>query len=287
MLTVREQPDLTDDDGRIAPDAAPSDEPDAGAPESDTPTPTPRTQDPTEPNTAASAGVRGPSLVEWVVLFAIAAVGATALQVATGATTHGYFGFMLASVICARAAWTDAATRFIPNALTYPAILIGFGVSALGAGAALIDGGGAASTWIGAPTLTSSLLGFAICAAIGIPSFIAGGLGGGDVKLLGGMGAMLGLHASDPAAVTIGPVLFNTLVVAAVVGILNMALSGHLVRRLQVMAASLLVMAITKKPLDLYPFKTTEAPFGVALLIGTVMAAFPALRLHTYVLEAL
>jgi Flp pilus assembly protein protease CpaA len=129
-----------------------------------------------------------------------------------------------------------------------------------------------AVVWLGATGFRDGMLGFGLCALIGIISFIARGIGGGDTKLLAAVGAMLGL-----AAVT--PVLFNTLLIAAVIGLLNWALNGTLVPRMQVVATNLLITFVTKRDLkDVYPFGRTEAPFGLSLLLGLASAQFVAVH---------
>ena len=111
-----------------------------------------------------------------------------------------------------------------------------------------------------------------MCALVGIVSFMARGLGGGDVKLLAAVGALLGFE-------TVIAVLFNTLAVAALLGILNWAVNGSLVARIQMVANNLLVAAVTKRGLrTVYTFKPTEGPFGLSLLIGLVLAQFFAIH---------
>lgn len=80
-------------------------------------------------------------------------------------------------VLTASAALTDARSGLIPNWLTLP-------VLASAPLAQLAHGGG--------PALGRSLLGVALCAAIPALLFRAGAMGGGDVKLLGAIGALAG-----------------------------------------------------------------------------------------------
>lgn len=83
----------------------------------------------------------------------------------------------LALVVTALACYTDLRSRRIPNALTFPAAL------AAVAAAALIDGASGATT---------SATGWIVGVAIFFPFFALGGLGAGDVKLLGAIGAWVG-----------------------------------------------------------------------------------------------
>lgn len=174
--------------------------------------------------------------------------------------------------LCVVATWLDAATRRIPNVLTYPPILIAFFLTLVLEPVLRALGLPHAAGIIGSPGPASSLQGFMLCAMIGIVSFMARGLGGGDVKLLAGVGALLGLAESIP-------VLFNTLACAAILGVASWALKGQLAARAQIVSLSLLQAAATKRGISkAYPFKRSEAPFGISLLIGFITAPFFAVH---------
>jgi prepilin peptidase CpaA len=79
--------------------------------------------------------------------------------------------------LTAIAAVTDSRSGLIPNWLTLP-------VLALAPLLQLAQGGSAA--------LARSLIGVLVCAAIPLCLFRAGAMGGGDVKLLGAIGGLLG-----------------------------------------------------------------------------------------------
>src|SRR5262245_3967541 len=83
----------------------------------------------------------------------------------------------MALIVAALACISDLRSRRIPNALTFPAALCGV------AAAALVDGMSGATT---------SATGWLVGIAIFFPFFALGGLGAGDVKLLGAIGAWLG-----------------------------------------------------------------------------------------------
>lgn len=72
---------------------------------------------------------------------------------------------------------TDLTTRRIPNLLTF------------GAAATAIVYHGITGGWTG---LGLALAGWAIAVAVWLPMFLLRGLGGGDIKLLGALGAWLG-----------------------------------------------------------------------------------------------
>ncbi len=84
----------------------------------------------------------------------------------------------VAVVMCSVAAVTDMRTGLIPNWLTFPMIV----------GAPLVH---AWSGGLGA--LLQSLLGIALCGLVPYVMFRAGGMGGGDVKLFAGVGAVAGI----------------------------------------------------------------------------------------------
>jgi prepilin peptidase CpaA len=213
-----------------------------------------------------------PVVLWWIVGVSVVAVIASGLQLWSGQAQRGFFLLTLCFAVCGVGAWIDIATRRIPNVLTYPAVLLGLALNALLPPALHALGADVAVVWLGATGLRDGLLGLGLCAGIGIVSFIARGLGGGDVKLLAAVGAMLGLEA-------VVAVLFNTLLVAALIGVINWAARGTLLARAQVFAANLLIIAVTRRKMsNVYPFKRTEAPFGVALLIGLTLAQFVALH---------
>lgn len=215
---------------------------------------------------AAQAGISpGPA---WALALCVSAVIASALQLISGQAETGFFLLTLCFVVCAAAAWLDVATRRIPNRLTYPAILIGVLVNSLLPTVLDSLGFQVAVIWSGATGFQDGLLGLAICGLVGIISFIARGLGGGDVKLVAALGAMLGLGA------VVG-VLINALLIAGLIGILNWAVRGTLVPRMQVLAGNMLAAIFTRQGLkDVYPFGRSEAPFGLALLLGLILAQF-------------
>lgn len=208
----------------------------------------------------------------WVLALSVAAVVAAAWQFASEQTRVGFFLPALCFVVVFGATWSDVATRRIPNALTYPAIVLGL---ALNAGLPLLLeslGRTNALVFLGSSGTLDALQGFGVCAAIGIVSFMARGLGGGDVKLLGAVGAMLGLH------MVVG-VLFNTLLIAAFLGIVNWFAGGSLMQRLQSFAHAIYFSVVMKADMrSVYRFRPTEGPFALSLLLGLVLAHFVALH---------
>jgi prepilin peptidase CpaA len=110
-------------------------------------------------------------------------------------------------VVLAAVVW-DLATRRIPNVLT-------FGAAAL---ALLVHG--YFGSWSG---VGFSLAGWLVGVAFFLPFFALGGMGAGDVKLLGAVGAWLG-----PVAV-IWVALFTS-IAGGVMGLVVAAFSGYLTK---------------------------------------------------------
>lgn len=210
----------------------------------------------------------------WLAGLGLAAAVASVVQILTSRRETGLFVLAVCYVVCIAAAWVDAAMRRVPNVLTYPAILIGLILNVALAPLLGFMQADVAERWLGSPGATQALWGFLLCAGFGIVSFAARGLGGGDVKLLAAVGALLGWSA-------VLPVLFNTLVIAAVIGIVNWALRGELIARVQVVALGLLQFAATRRGIArVYPFQPREAPFCVSVLLGLITSHFFAVHEH-------
>jgi prepilin peptidase CpaA len=73
----------------------------------------------------------------------------------------------------------DTATRRIPNALCGAAALLGVGLNAL---------------YFGSTGVAASVLGAAATMSPLVVPFVLGGIGGGDVKMMGAVGALVGMR---------------------------------------------------------------------------------------------
>ncbi len=104
------------------------------------------------------------------------ALGAAAIGGAgsAGAAYAAVFGGLLVLL-----AWVDLATRTIPNALVYPALMLALGLSPSGPGPGLAESLGGGLVALAAWSVIRALSG--------------GGLGGGDVKMAALVGAVVGL----------------------------------------------------------------------------------------------
>lgn len=150
------------------------------------------------------------------------------------------------AIVCAL---TDLKNGRIYNAVTYPAALVGLLL---------------AFTLQGTNGLLSSLGGFAVGFVPSFLLFTVGGMGGGDVKLLGAVGAIAGAVAAA-----------ETLVLAFLFGglfaLFKLAWRGRLFvtlgRPLRV-AAGWLVPGVT--PAEPWDAPALTVPFGAAICLGAL-----------------
>jgi prepilin peptidase CpaA len=117
------------------------------------------------------------------------------------------FHIIVVGVALMAVAW-DVATRRIPNVLTFGAALAALAVH------------GYLGGWPGA---AMALAGWAAGVALFFPVFALGGMGAGDVKLLGAVGAWLGPLAAVWVALYSG-------IAGGIIGLIVAAFSGYLVQ---------------------------------------------------------
>lgn len=96
------------------------------------------------------------------------------------------FPVLLALVLVA--GWWDLRYRRVPNALTVTGLLIALALRGVA----------------GWEPFASGLAGFGLAFLLGLPLFLLGGMGGGDVKLLAAVGAFLGFGNLLPALLVTG-----------------------------------------------------------------------------------
>jgi prepilin peptidase CpaA len=161
------------------------------------------------------------------------------------------------AVVVIAAAVCDLRRGKIYNALTYPAILIGLAFGALG-------GWAAARGWSGAwDGLANHLGGFGFGFGVLFVAYILGGMGGGDVKLTGAVGAFLGWPGALYA-------LFYSFILGAAIGVILVVGRGRTRLFLRRMGAALRLLPMPGVTIqEAIPQTAAQVPFGLAVCLGT------------------
>jgi prepilin peptidase CpaA len=160
--------------------------------------------------------------------------------------------WILAAAFALTAGITDFRWQKIPNWLTYPAIPM----------AILLH-------WIiaGRHAALLSLVGAAIGLGILLPFVLLGGLGGGDWKLVGALGAFFGVRG-------LVPVLLLTLMINGIMAIaliLSTKRVGQTFRNLGRITKSLLRFRSPEPELTIENPETAKVPFGIAAAVATLL----------------
>lgn len=153
------------------------------------------------------------------------------------------------------AATTDVLHRKVYNWLTYPAIALGL---ALGYGA----GGLGEGLW--GPGLISHLAGFALGFGLLFAVWWSRAVGGGEVKLAGAVGAIVGFPLIVPA-------LFWSSLVGAIMGVWVLVWRGKLLSGLR---SSIRYALSFRDELPVDDPAAVKLPYGVAIAFGTILAWF-------------
>jgi len=162
---------------------------------------------------------------------------------------------VLAAVLIA-AAVSDLRRGTVYNWLTYPAILAGL---VLG----VIQGAADGDTANG---LVDHILGFGFGFGVLLVAYLLGGMGGGDVKLMGAIGALLGWH--DWAALH---AVFYSFLVGATVGLILMVWRGRVRVVLRRLWMAIRILSLPTATLDEAAGEPTfRVPFGFAACVGTL-----------------
>lgn len=155
---------------------------------------------------------------------------------------------IVVALICAA---TDLAKKKVYNQITYPAIVLGFALQLY---------------LYGLAGFLSALAGFAIGFFPAFLLLVLGGMGGGDVKLMGAIGAIAGGVAATEALLL--GVLFG-----AIIGFGQLAWHGVLFRSLARQAKMIVGLVVPslrpKGPIP--PELKHELRFGVALAMGALV----------------
>lgn len=148
----------------------------------------------------------------------------------------------------------DLRVRRIPNVLSAPGIVIGMILN--------VAHFGMSGMW-------TSLAGAAAVIGILVWPFVAGGIGGGDVKMMGAVGAFVG-----PRLAVMG--LLIGMIIGGVIMSAHLARLGRLREKIASLGSMLSVAAGTRSVRPLMVRADDEAvvalPYSVPLALGTVMA---------------
>jgi prepilin peptidase CpaA len=145
------------------------------------------------------------------------------------------------------AAFGDLRTRTIPNWLTFSFLSISLALRSFAGAAGLLDG----------------MAGAGIALGFALPLFLLGALGGGDGKLLMGVGALLGVER-----------LWIALLAMAIAG--GLLAAAEMVRRRAVVGTLLGVHAVLVDSRPIAQWKTIRTPgsltipYGVAIAVGAL-----------------
>jgi prepilin peptidase CpaA len=163
---------------------------------------------------------------------------------------------LLAAVLIA-AAVTDVRAGKIYNWITLPAMLAGL------AGHAIIGGLGFGEG--GRLGLADAVLGLAVGFAPMLVAWLAGGIGGGDVKLMGAVGALAGWRFVIPA-------MFFGFAAAAVMAVGILVFRRQLIATLKRIGRFAMLALVKAGPGDPSTPQSPKLPFGLAMCIGTFIA---------------
>ena len=158
----------------------------------------------------------------------------------------------LSAAFALAAGLTDLRWRRIPNWLTFPAAAIALILHVVAGG------------WPGARL---SLLGAALGLGVLLPFVLIRSLGGGDWKLVGGLGAFFG--PSRLITVLIYTLLINGLM--AIVLIIAKKRVGKTLRNLGAMIAAILHLRMPGPDLTIDSPNAVKVPFGVAAAVAVLL----------------
>lgn len=161
----------------------------------------------------------------------------------------GPWGVALALALAA--GYTDWRYRRIPNWLTVSGFILGLAANGFG----------------GSGALKSSLLGAGVALLVLLPLVALRGLGAGDWKLMGAVGACVGVKH-------LLPVLLFTVLVNAAMALIAVIKKGRLLetgRNLVHMVAALFTLHLPGAEVSLDNPESVKIPFGVGAAIAVVV----------------
>ncbi len=168
-----------------------------------------------------------------------------------------YWAYYVLAVVLVAGSYTDLRYEKIYNWITLPAVLVGL------AGHAVVGGlAGQGQLQLG---LSGSAAGLAVGFLPLMVAWLAGGIGGGDAKLMGAVGALTGWQFTL-AAMMYG---FAVAAVMAVAVMIARRVTRDTLRR---MWRSLVLIVKARQAMDPATPQSPKIPFGLALCIGSGIA---------------
>ena len=175
--------------------------------------------------------------------------------------THLWVATVLLALVVT-AAVADLWLKKVPNGLTYPAILIALVGHAL-AGGLRGDGGDRLGLLVALAGLAVGFFPLMLC-------WLAGGIGGGDAKLMGAIGALGGWRFA------LGALVYGLIAAALMAGFVMVR--KRLVRQtLRRVWHTLALLVMKGRPADPTGDDSPTIPFAVALCVGTAGAMLEVL----------
>ncbi len=173
-----------------------------------------------------------------------------------------YWAYYVLAVILVAGSYTDLRYEKIYNWITFPGVLVGL------AGHAVVGGlAGENQVQLG---LAGSAAGLAVGFLPLMLAWLAGGIGGGDAKLMGAVGALTGWQF------TLAAMMYG-FAVAAVMAVAVMIARRVTLATLGRMWRSLVLVISARQATDPATPQSPKIPFGLALCIGSGIALIEVL----------
>jgi len=172
-----------------------------------------------------------------------------------------WWPYCVLALVLLTGSYTDVRDGKIYNWTTYPGVLIGL------AGHAVVGGLAGHDQHIG---LAGSAAGLVVGYVPLMFAFLAGGIGGGDAKLMGAVGALTGWRFALSA-------MLYGLFVAAIMAIVVMLAKGIARQTLRRVWNSIILAIGARQRVDPATPNSPKIPFGLALCIGSGLALAEAL----------
>jgi len=168
--------------------------------------------------------------------------------------TWEYVAWAVLAAVLIAAAVFDLRRGAVYNWLTYPAILAGLVLGAVQ--------GAASGDTVGG--LMDHVVGFGFGFGVLLVAYLVGGMGGGDVKLMGAVGALVGWPAALHA-------VFYSFLVGAALGLVLVVWRGRVRILLRRLWMAIRILPLPTATLDeAAGTPTLRVPFGFAVCVGTL-----------------